>query len=299
MSDEIETFKVGGATVKLCYDLDCSSPREDDNTATMVLHHRRYNLPCEVEVPETNSLQELIDLVVVVHDAKWFFPVWGYEHGALMLKAGERVGQFADRWDSGLAGLIFVSRTACLDYTVSPTYPTEESWARAIVDGEIDAYNDWANGSCYGYVVEDEAGEHIDSCWGYVGDLDYVRSAAIEAASSHNACTARWANDDVSVVVEYQTMDDGRRVYGWTITVPVQFGAVDLRSGANAKVDAPAMLETLAGFLGAWAEASEDGENHELFPAEMRLLPIDWETVAAEMAMDVAAGNSKESEANA
>jgi len=36
----------------------------------------------------------------------------------------------------------------------------------------IDLYGYWAWGDVYGFVVEDEYGEHIDSCWGYYGPIE-------------------------------------------------------------------------------------------------------------------------------
>lgn len=36
-------------------------------------------------------------------------------------------------------------------------------------------YNAWANGDCYGFSVETGDGEHLDSCWGFIGpDKSYM-----------------------------------------------------------------------------------------------------------------------------
>lgn len=49
--------------------------------------------------------------------------------------------------------------------------------------GDIETYNLWAAGECYGYVIEDTGttdpdetdGENFDSCWGYIGRLSELQ----------------------------------------------------------------------------------------------------------------------------
>jgi hypothetical protein len=45
------------------------------------------------------------------------------------------------------------------------TYTERENDARNF----LKEYNHWVNGECYYYCLEDEKGEHIDSCGGYIG----------------------------------------------------------------------------------------------------------------------------------
>ncbi len=45
-------------------------------------------------------------------------------------------------------------------------YADREKDARAF----LEKYNDWANGQCYWFSLEDEEGEIIDSCGGYIGN---------------------------------------------------------------------------------------------------------------------------------
>jgi hypothetical protein len=42
------------------------------------------------------------------------------------------------------------------------------------MEGEVKTFNQWLNGECYGYQLEDEEGNETDSCWGYIGDSDEV-----------------------------------------------------------------------------------------------------------------------------
>jgi hypothetical protein len=49
--------------------------------------------------------------------------------------------------------------------------------------GSIDLFGDWVTGNCYGYAVEDEENETIDSCYGFFGDYDSKYNALSEAKS--------------------------------------------------------------------------------------------------------------------
>lgn len=52
-----------------------------------------------------------------------------------------------------------------------------------ILEGEIEEYSSWATGDCYGYVIEDENGDELNSCWGFYGQ-DYAIESAKESAKS-------------------------------------------------------------------------------------------------------------------
>lgn len=80
--------------------------------------------------------------------------------------------------------------------------------ARALIRAEISEADDVLQGHVYGFVVKDGAGEHVDSCWGFVGsDLSYVRdearsalSAAETDADQEDRERAEWAARDVLTV---------------------------------------------------------------------------------------------------
>ena len=80
----------------------------------------------------------------------------------------------------------------------------QEGWETAeqaykAMESEVEEYDHYLTGQCYGYVVEDADGEEIDSCWGFLGDSDYVRGemraaamSAVEAANKEVAEAAYW-----------------------------------------------------------------------------------------------------------
>lgn len=48
----------------------------------------------------------------------------------------------------------------------------------------IQLFEDWVYGNVYGYVIEDEDGESLDSCWGFFGNYNSEYSALSEAKSA-------------------------------------------------------------------------------------------------------------------
>jgi hypothetical protein len=57
-----------------------------------------------------------------------------------------------------------------------------------ILKSEVEVYDAHIRGMCFGYIVEDDEGNQMDSCWGYHGyqsiDWDHALSEAREAAKS-------------------------------------------------------------------------------------------------------------------
>lgn len=41
-------------------------------------------------------------------------------------------------------------------------------------ESAMDEYSDWCNGTCYYYSIEDDAGETIDSCGGFIGSAHFM-----------------------------------------------------------------------------------------------------------------------------
>ncbi len=193
----IETFEHRGFTVEIHHDPDADSPRDWCNTTTMVLSHKRYNLPNEADVnfDDFDSFTEVEAHLRAEHDVVALMPVWGYDHGQLALHAGGRVGQFADPWDSGCLGIVFVTREG------QEMCGTPDDMLDSVMQEEVQTYSEWANGENYGYIVtapddENYDGEEIDSCWGYVASLDHCRSEAIAVADRYADEVEKNASDD-------------------------------------------------------------------------------------------------------
>lgn len=171
MNNAIKTVEktIEGEPYKLSiyYDDVNESPREWSNIGTMVLFHRSYTLPNEKGwTPE--QAQEFCDS----EEAKNYIilPVWGYDHGGLAMKVGERSYPFNDRWDSGQLGIIFAPKV----------YGQSDDEIIEALKSEVEVYNQYLNGEVYYYVLEKGQEwknnadsrtkiifEHEDSCGGF------------------------------------------------------------------------------------------------------------------------------------
>jgi hypothetical protein len=189
----IETFQHNGFTVKI--DLDDSgteSPRHDSNLGVFWTMERNTNspdaLPCRGN--DFQSLADSLNCAATWHSIQkaWdaqavWLPVWKYEHSGVVYVAADS-NPFGCLWDSGQAGVIFALKADVRkEYGVTRVDAKTRAKALQVLQGEVQTYSQWANGEVYGYTITGEAGEEVDSCWGFIGDLDYVRDEAKAACA--------------------------------------------------------------------------------------------------------------------
>ncbi len=156
-----------GYTIKVLYDDNPQSPREWDNLGTIYSNHRRYD-------PDGHSIDEIIDDETGKLDKEFvkshiMLEIYAYEHGGITISTG-RGGQFSDPWDSGLFGIIAVSKEKAIkEYGKKICTKEVREKALKYLEGEIETLDQYYTGDVYGYVIEDEDECEIDSCWGYYG----------------------------------------------------------------------------------------------------------------------------------
>jgi hypothetical protein len=225
----IETINHKGLTIKLLPDTDAQSPRGDCNLGKMVCWHKRYQLgdeqpsnsPDEWEVYMAESvapgMDERIDrlysrIVTAKYDtpeykpqlrqydearskaihkaldaAYLMLPLYLFDHSGISMSTGS----FGDPWDSGQVGWIYMDRkTAIENWGKAKLTKAVRAQALESLKSEVEVYDQFLTGDVYGYVVEDEDGAEVDSCWGFFG-LDYCRAEAVSAADSHLAREAQ------------------------------------------------------------------------------------------------------------
>ena len=224
MGCEAEKFEVEGLVVRIEQEVDCehADPRDNDNIGTMLCWHPSYVLgdvqfanedgrgaigekrvasvsmlaPGEKPVVRTlkteheesgrfKSLEHLRRYLTFT-GAKCVLPLYLYDHSGISMSVGHAGDNPFDSagWDSTNVGFIYATEErieACCG--AGDEYRTE-AWLETALRGEVSEYNSWLTGEVYGYVVETAAGEHLDSCWGFVGDIKYCREEAEGAAKS-------------------------------------------------------------------------------------------------------------------
>lgn len=156
-----------GYTIKILYDYDAQSPREWDNLGTIYSNSRSYD-------PDGHSIEEIIDDETGKLDKEFvnnhiMLDIYAYEHGGITISTG-RGGQFSDPWDSGLFGIIAMSKEDAVK-NWGKKICTKEVREKALkcLEGEVETLNQYYTGDVYGYVIEDEDECEVDSCWGYYG----------------------------------------------------------------------------------------------------------------------------------
>lgn len=195
-----------GLTVRIEQDMDPLNPLEDwDVFGTLVCWHRRYDLG------HKNGVEKLQE---AVRSSKRFqqYPSWGdyssdhykdlsdpatlintaaqcgilmlelylYDHGGITM----RTSKFSCPWDSGQVGVIFITTEDAKEELGVPrlTKKAKEK-AYECMKGTVESYDQYLTGDVYGYTIEDEDGEYLESCWGFFGS-DYVCEEAKAVADS-------------------------------------------------------------------------------------------------------------------
>lgn len=165
-------------TLQIKQDIDPQNPRTEwDNLGVMVCFHNRYGLGDESDLRSDsfsgwddveNHLRRECGAVIVL-------PLYLYDHGGITI----RTEPFSCPWDSGPVGFIYATRDGILKgYGRDPkknilTKKLKEQ-ARECLKSEVTSYDQFLRGDVYGFVIEDEDGDHVDSCWGFFGE-DYCR----------------------------------------------------------------------------------------------------------------------------
>jgi hypothetical protein len=158
-------------TLKIYIDPEPLNPRtESDNMGHMVCFHSRYSLGDEghgIRQSDFDSWDEVEDYLIKEMEAVVILPLYLYDHSGITM----RTHSFNDRWDSGQVGFIYATRKDILDNWGGKKLTKElRQKAHDLLVGEVQDYDDYLTGNVYGYILEDESGEELWSCWGYAGD---------------------------------------------------------------------------------------------------------------------------------
>ena len=175
-------------------------------------------------IESNNPIDYLIDDIIeaMSFEDKWkllerngiaYLPLYVYEHSGITMNTGG----FSCSWDSGQAGWIYTTKEeilkcgGCIKSEKGNWIKiTERNWRKAAqiwMEGEVELYDQYLQGECYGYIIDeldmdDQASlesemnvideddvtwnEYVDSCWGFFSDKwgdDLIEEIAREAAS--------------------------------------------------------------------------------------------------------------------
>lgn len=200
-------------------DCDC------DDGEVPLLSEELGDLSGTMECPKCHGLGE-VELSVVEylkreHGATVILPLFVYEHSGITTFCGGRLDKGEDNfdrrnrfpfdsagWDTSSVGVVF-DTAETRKYHNSKSEDDIENRLRE----EVKFYAAYLEGMVFGFVIEDEDGEVLDSCWGFLDpdawspEKSYVHQAAREAAEEQAeliqqeaAEAERWACADVITV---------------------------------------------------------------------------------------------------
>jgi hypothetical protein len=197
--DYVEKFDVNTNVVYIVPDPDPFSPLQNDNLGTMVCFHRRYELGhphtyCSENYSGWNDIREAI---IKDNDVAAILPLFLFDHSGITISTSAEQFRACDSagWDWGCVGFIYVTKARVReDFMV--TRITKEVLTRAteVLVAEVKEYASYLEGEVYGFVITAKDGETceecghqgkpeiIESCWGFIGDIDYCRREAQSVA---------------------------------------------------------------------------------------------------------------------
>ena len=215
--DIVHEEKLNNMSITIVYDTDCQTPSDwGDNNLFLVGYHRdftvdapkedkgyimfskselvRYFNPdevcpmCEGDNIEArgnkhycfnceDTFDNVKELKPDVFNNYHVFILSAYIHSGVKLYLGSNK---ICQWDSGTVGAVLVSKEEW----------KEESEAEKAAESLVNNWNDCLNGNVYGYIIKDENGDEVDSCYGYYG-----QGALLEAKGYINAVTNEGKTD--------------------------------------------------------------------------------------------------------
>ena len=113
---------------------------------------------------EQHELEELLE----EKDSLLLLPLYLYDHSVLSISTSSFIGraQHAE-WDSGQVGVIYATRDM-IQKEFGAINPETLEKARKLLVAEVESYDLYLRGICFGYRLFEDADE-IDACWGFLG----------------------------------------------------------------------------------------------------------------------------------
>lgn len=176
-----ETIEYRGYKIEIDTDVPAFDPREDENLGTMVCFHNRYVLG---DMNTGLSKDDVKDIICNT-DEYISLPLYLYDHSGITMNTTG----FSDKWDSGMVGIIFVSKAEVRkEYGWKNLTKARIKQIEEYLKNEVETYDYFISGQCYGYNIINKDGEDIgQSCGGFLGS-DHEKSSLLEYAKNAIDC---------------------------------------------------------------------------------------------------------------
>jgi len=225
--DIVHTEEFNGFTINIMPDTDARNPFEDWDCNPPIAVYAAYNRGIDeyatqygnvnsVPILTREQIKANLPAILSILDLSSPFALRQYDNLHLVDSINDQISEYVDdlgdseRLDVlrdlyNMAGMPAVVKSvhgySQGDYAEVLAVATPEfqeacgngsdfDWIPSL-ESSIQLFGDWAFGNVYGYQIEDENGEEIDSCWGFYGDYDAPFGAVHEAEAAinwHIAC---------------------------------------------------------------------------------------------------------------
>ncbi len=155
LTEEYKTY-----TIKVVVDEDAENPRTEwDNFGHMICFHNRYNLGDKHNF-DIEEFKEFIEK----NDKLLSLPLYLYDHSGITMNTSP----FSCQWDSGQIGYIYVTyEDIKKEFSCKKITKKIRDKVIDILKSEVETYDKYLTGEVYGYQIIDNAGDVVDSCYGY------------------------------------------------------------------------------------------------------------------------------------
>lgn len=144
--------------------MDDNSPRYWDNLGTMVCWHKGYDLGDEHTF---KTPQDFLDWWKENGKGGVLLPLALLDHSGLTMWVGKGPSPFdSDGWDSGQVGWTYATK----EQIIKEYGKNKRKKAEKVLENEVSTYDQFLRGDIWGYIIEDEEEEVVESCWGFYGN---------------------------------------------------------------------------------------------------------------------------------
>lgn len=244
--DDVETYRVGNATIHIVQDPEPLNPRTDwDNPWEWYSNHRRYSF----DHRDGKSLK-----IDDVYTADWYKedhgdeslceailrqnpdfldvqPIYLFDHSGLSVS----LGSFNDPWDSGVGAIAVITRKKAEEYWPDLKGDDEKLKKRAYeaLESEVEAFDKYLRGDVYGYMIHSDDGEG-ESCFGFYDIKDALEEGAACVSVKDATSKILGGLDIINLMNEKQGMHfsrvswtdeakDGEKLYTVSVSLEAEY----------------------------------------------------------------------------
>jgi len=155
--------------LRIVQDEDPPNPRKEYDCFGKIVHwHGRYNFGERIE-DVSSWLNNLAPTTLVL-------PLCLLDHSGLHLYIGTGAHDCdPGGWDSGPVGFIYATPE-----DIAKEFGGDKAKAEACLRDEVKQFDQYLQGNVWGFVIEDDEGTQLDSCWGFFGH-EYAKQQGEEA----------------------------------------------------------------------------------------------------------------------